>query len=378
MHPVGIETDNLRNEFIQIKEKSPKVSKVLPNIHISYTDFIANKMNLKKFKLPELKSIAKNLRLFITGSKSILIERIETYFNKVSNSIKIQKIFRGYIVRKSFELRGDAFKNKALCVNNTDFYTLEPLDEINFELFYSYKDSKNFHYGFNITSLIKLMKNKTNQILNPYNREIISKNEIKSISSLYKKIYLLFSSVLEPEDVPPTVNPTPINQPPRSNTLYINLQHANLIREVTNKITEIRNKEINVRINQLFMEIDQLGNYTCAEWFFSLNVREYVRLYRTLYDIWNYRAELSREIKQKICILNDPFFNIFNERIYYNDVSLQRIQEACLIVFENLVFTGIDIEYRKLGAIHALTALTVVSQNARNSMPWLYESIQIL
>jgi hypothetical protein len=80
-------------------------------------------------------------------------------------------------------------------------------------------------------------------------------------------------------------------------------------------------------------------------------------------------------MKNNICILGNPFLNIFNERIYYNDVSLHRIQEACLIVIENMVYTGIDIEHRKIGTMHALSALTTVSLHFRDAMPWLYESV---
>ena len=304
--------------------------------------------------------------------------------------MKIQKIFRGFILRKSFKLRGDAFKEKSLCVNNTDFYTLEPLDEIDFELFFSYKDSQNFHYGFNITSLIKLMKNKTSQLLNPYNREIISQNVISDISSLYKKIQLLFPNILEPENVkldssnfgrtPQRVSIQPSRIYNRNPILNIDntaaLQEvSSRIQEVSNKINEVREKSVPVRIQELFMEIDQLGNYTNAEWFSRLELRDYIRLYRDLYDIWNYRAQLSYEIKRKICILNDPFLGIFNQRLYYNEVSFLQIQEGCLKVFENLVYTGIDTEHRKIGTMHALSALTIVSLHARTAMPWLYESL---
>jgi hypothetical protein len=125
------------------------------------------------------------------------------------------------------------------------------------------------------------------------------------------------------------------------------------------------------------MEINQLGNYTDALWFSSLELRDYIKLYRTLYEIWNYRAQLSIEMKRKICVFGNPFLNIFIERTYYNDLSLARIKEACLIVFENLVYSGIDIEHRKIGTMHALSALTIVSLSARNAMPWLYESVNI-
>lgn len=390
-----LETDNihLTNEFIvsEHKEKSPKSEKKIPNIKLTYEDFIRDNVILKKYKVPELKSIAKNLRIHITGSKPVLVERIESHFKKVSKSIKIQKIFRGFVLRKSFILRGEAFKNKSSCVNNTDFYTLEPLDEIDFELFFSYKDAQNFNYGFNITSLIKLMKNKNVQILNPYNREVISQKVISDISSLYKKIQLLFPSVLEPEDIKPILNSNSNNemtvfgrareraniQPSRiyGNNAVLNLETTNLIQEISNKINAIREKPLQVRIQELFMEIDQLGNYTNAEWFTTLTLRDYIRLYRNLYDIWNYRAQLPYEMKRKICLLNDPFLGIFNQRMYYNDVSFTQIQEACLKVFENMVYTGIDIEHRKIGTMHSLSALTIVSLDARNAMPWLYESL---
>jgi hypothetical protein len=147
------------------------------------------------------------------------------------------------------------------------------------------------------------------------------------------------------------------------------------MQEISNKINEIREKPVPVRIQELFMEIDQLGNYTNAEWFSTLTLRDYIRLYRNLYDIWNYRAQLSYEMKRKICLLNDPFLGIFNQRIYYNDISFSQIQEACLKVFENMVYTGIDIEHRKIGTMHSLSALTIVSLDARNAMPWLYESL---
>jgi hypothetical protein len=375
---IEINIENINNESIEKKRIKNKIKKEKPNTTLSYNEYIKDENILKKYKIPELKSIAKHLRLFITGSKPVLIDRIKVHFEKSKKAIIIQKIFRGYIVKKSFQLRGDAFKNRSLCVNNTDFYTLEPLETIDFELFYSYKDTKDFHYGFNINSLIQLMKNKTKTLLNPYNRENFSKENITDIISLYNKIHLLFPKILEPED-----DLTMIKKP---NILYNNINTTNIVinsenldslQEIQNRLQHIREKSIPVRINELCMEIDQLGNYTDALWFSSLELRDYIKLYRTLYEIWNYRAQLSIEMKRKICVFGNPFLNIFIERTYYNDLSLARIKEACLIVFENLVYSGIDIEHRKIGTMHALSALTIVSLSARNAMPWLYESVNI-
>jgi hypothetical protein len=129
------------------------------------------------------------------------------------------------------------------------------------------------------------------------------------------------------------------------------------------------------RVENVFTEIDGLGNYTNLAWFTSLTHLQYVRLYRCLFDIWMYRAQLSFEVKRKICPLYDPFDGIFPRHIYYNTITNDQIKTGCLIVIENLVYSSTDIEYRKLGALHALTSLTMVNPNARIAMPWLYESI---
>jgi len=128
-------------------------------------------------------------------------------------------------------------------------------------------------------------------------------------------------------------------------------------------------------MNEIFMEIDQLGNYTQSQWFSSLDRREYIRLFRMLYEIWMYRGRLTREIKMYICILGDPFQAIYRERIVFHEVSIDVIRDLCLKVMEYMVYCGIDDEYRKIGALHVLTALTYVSLEARSSLPWLYETL---
>ena len=49
---------------------------------------------------------------------------------------------------------------------------------------------------------------------------------------------------------------------------------------------------------------------------------------------------------------------------------------ACITIIENFLFTSIDDEYSKIGALNCLTAFTVVCPAARATMPWLYDSIR--
>ena len=158
---------------------------------LNYKEYYKNNIILKKYKLPELKTIVKKYKLRITGNKDELIDRIETLFSKMKKAEIIQKRFRGWIVRYSFILNGEIIKNRSLCVNDSDFVTLEPLDEIPRELFYSYKDAKNFYYGFNITSLIQMMKTK-GKLTNPYNREGFDKKTLNNMISLYNIIQLIY------------------------------------------------------------------------------------------------------------------------------------------------------------------------------------------
>ena len=99
---------------------------------------------------------------------------------------------------------------------------------------------------------------------------------------------------------------------------------------------------IDERINSLFTEIDNLGNYTNSDWFQSLSHLQYIRLYRTLYDIWLIRGQLSYQLKRSICPFHDPFEGIFPRRFYHETMNTEQIKKACLIVIENLIYSGIN------------------------------------
>jgi len=369
---------------VRENDKPPcKKNTTTENPILNYRDFFKKGIVLKKYKVPELKTIAKHHRLHITGTKGVLIERIENLFTKMKSAEKIQCIFRGWLVRFSFKIRGEAFKDRSLCVNDTDFCTLEPINEIPFEYFYSYRDEKDFIYGFNISSLIQLFK-KNQKLENPYNRERIDRQKICQILFLNNIIPILFAE--KDENHIKIIAEKPIENRAQeaqylSNFYYrpqvlLTQSEMNMeLRTNLQKIVSSRNMPITRRIQELFMEIDRLGNYTQSSWYSSLNRSEYVRLYRTLFDIWYYRGHIPREIKNKICPLIDPFSNIFSTRLSTFEITLDQIQVICTTVIENLIYSGIDEEYRKIGTLHVLSALTLVSGPARMAMPWLYESI---
>jgi tRNA U34 5-carboxymethylaminomethyl modifying enzyme MnmG/GidA len=127
--------DDIKNTFVKIKKK-PK-SHV--GISLFFNEYNTKKIVLKKYKLNELKQIAKSNKLHISGTKKIIIERIQEYFNKCIKCVEIQKMYRGFIVRQSFKLRGEEYKNRELCINTSDFYSMEPLNDIPIEYLFTFK-----------------------------------------------------------------------------------------------------------------------------------------------------------------------------------------------------------------------------------------------
>jgi hypothetical protein len=198
-----ITTTTIRRKQLKKTANTPQIN----NVYLSYTDFYKQHICLHKYKLPELKTLAKFHKLYISGTKPILIDRILKHFYLNMSAIKIQKNLRVFFVKRSFHLRGEAFKNRSICVNNTDFFTLEPLDEIPFQEFFSYTDESNFTYGFNIQSLMSLLKRKGRGMINPYNRTKIPESVIGNMIRLYLYVIILFpENVGEEEKIPVSRN----------------------------------------------------------------------------------------------------------------------------------------------------------------------------
>lgn len=311
----------------------------------------------------------------LVGNKSVLLDRVRNFFRQDSIVTNIQRFVRGFFVRISNKLRGPALKNRDMCNNDSDFCSLEPIKEIETKDFYSYTTDNNYTYGFDINSIIVFLKRR-GRFENPYTREsmnhcipMIKKlhriNQMQNPSDRILKQEQRIQSARQPENRIQTQH-----NRRRTNSLVLPENYNS--EEMTEKIREIRRRPMDTRIQNLFMEIDQLGNYTDSSWFSQLDRIEYIRCFRLLRDIWNYRSRLSFHVKIKICPLWDPFISVNGN---YTDMDYDQARNVCLTAMEDLVYMGVDTDARMLGSFQALTSLTLVSGRARVAMPWLYESI---
>ena len=299
-----------------------------------------------QYKVPQLKEICTFYKLKKSGNKDEITSRIYNFLKYSLCAVTIQGCFRRFIRKEYINTIGPAYNNKKVCVNETDFASLEPINEISYNQFYSFKDKDDNIYGCDILSIyewINLNKgNKTNKtnIMNPYTRHNLP-------DYIYNEVlrHIVYSKLLK--------IPIVIKRPSET---------------IDNK------KKIELFTIELFQEINLLGNYTDSNWFYNLNKAAIIIFLRELYDIWNYRAQLTTIIKREIIYPHGNPFMGYNLRLL-NHMSIDELQLISLNIIANFIRLGNSPSNKSLGAYYILSALTLVSQPARDSMPWLYEAV---
>lgn len=334
--------ENYLNREIPSKKSQEKIlgeDFFIPNYN-NYNDILRYSYNVSQLRL-----ICKKYSIKVTGNKHEIKRRVYNYLYCLNNIIIIQKSTRRFLIQLYIKSHGPGFFKKTLCTNDVDFCTLDNLKEIPYNQFFSFKDTDNFIYGYDIISLYNLYLKSNNNLINPFSQKIIDKSVIKKI--LY---FIKISKILK---------------------IPINIDYDSI-----NNLTEI--KQIEMDILSLFQKIDSLGHYTNTKWFNDLNKKSLLKFINELYDIWNYRANLSRETKREISPpIGNPFYLINNniQISFLKDASLIKIKKYILDVMNNLVNTGINDSSKCLGAYYILSALTLVNQDAAEAMPWLYEAV---
>ena len=227
-------------------------------------------------------------------------------------------------------------------MNSADFFTMENIDKIPYNEFFSYRADDNSVWGFNIISFYTLFIKSDKEVLNPFTRVKIKPlffNNVKHLVRLSK----MFK--------------TPVNITLNQNDEIVDYK-----------------KRVELKCLDIFQHMDQLGNYTDNKWFMSLNRSLLIKFLRSLIDIWEYRAQLDISVKKNIC---HPYGNPFRhiDLINYHNLSLLSLQKSILSVIEQFIKKGTTREFSNLGASYVLCALTLVNNDAANALPWLYESV---
>lgn len=294
------------------------------------------------YNVSQLKSICKKYKLKVSGNKNEKIHRIYNFLKFSYYTTKIQKLYRGYLMRKYIYFKG--IKLKKIGFNNPqDFLTFEKTAEIPFDQLFCYKDEDGFLYGFDIRSIYNmLLLNKTAK--NPYNRKDITIETIEKVTNMIK----LGKKILK----------------------------RNMLIEMDNDIDELPlNKQLDLAAVSIFQKIDELGFISDSKWFINLNKIRMVKFVRELIDVWSYRLKIPTSMKRKIIPPHgNPFIEIELDKL--REYSFIKIKKLVLRMIKNLVSAGVDNDAKYLGTHYVLGALTLVNYEAANALPWLYESFR--
>tara|TARA_B100000700_G_scaffold197258_1_gene217016 strand:+ start:147 stop:1352 length:1206 start_codon:yes stop_codon:yes gene_type:complete len=334
---ISISKKNEKNTKHCGKKKKPKI--------ITYNNILesmSNKPNSKVY-VADIRHTLNNFKLNSLGSKREVFARLKSFYNKlvifeknIENLKKLQRNVRNKIKYNNNKYKGIGFYDRTLCNNQEDFYTLNNLNTIPDEYFFSYTDVDKFVYGFDIRSLIMLVKSST-QCLNPYNRKVIPTKAIEYMDKRIKQMSQRNISIVY-ED----------------NTEYTPEQ------------------KMMFRVTEVFQKIDECNvaaGGTNVNWFLNLSIINLKIFYKELEDIWNYRAELTIDAKERIV----PGRDIFRVKIgqMYQIMNYQKIRYYILDEIEKLVTKGLTSEDRNIGALWVLSALVIVSPSCAESLPWL-------
>ena len=294
------------------------------------------------YKVNQLKDICRHYKLKVSGNKPELLSRTHNFLRLSLSVGFIQRSWRAHFIRRYNAMHGPAMINRKLCVNETDFFSMQPLSQLPSTQFMSYRDADDMIYGFDILSIYNLLKKNGRGTTNPYNRNPLPKGVRRSLKGILRFAAILGDTVdVEIESPDDTICPA---------------------------------KQLELRALSVFQDIDELGNYTDSSWFQSLGRLQLIRFIRELADIWTYRAQLSNEVKREICPpVGDPFRTVeFHSLPTMPSDCLKRIS---LTLMETFTRRGINTESRCLGANYVLCALTLVNDDAAFSLPWLYQSV---
>ena len=293
-------------------KSSDYLSKDIYNFLVKYHDYNRSKYLSKKKYYEILHFKLSTCNYYSTKLDQIRL--IQGYYRK--NKINIYNY-----------LRGEGYYNKEGCKNTEDFNTMENITEIDSKYFFSYKDDLDCIWFFDIRSFYRLIEFNHK---NPYTmKHIPEKVKINS-----QKIIEKFNIIIDEKDI--------------SNTSHENIKQ---------------------RIIDLFSTIEQFGYECHFDWLLQLNIRSLHSLYKELEDLWNYRLQITLEIKQCICPPDGRPFTI-TVRSFINNNDKMELLHIIACVLENLHKSPVD-SYKRLGSIYFLLALGCVNRHVEDAHNWL-------
>lgn len=337
------------NNYISVSDKYVNVLDYLVDNELSsfssnkiLQSFNHYKLGFSEYQLIELSRIRSqgsnyNYELFATKrlefAKLQLKSLLETTYLGCQNYesiIKIQKNFRIYNLHKNIKLRGFACYNRGICVNQTDFYSMDDIIDIPNNEFYSYTDSNKFTYGFHIDSIWELVKKKKNRIMNPYNRDLFNENMRDQVTFLHR----------------------------------IKKQNIKIDKNKPSIQILVKSKCID-----LLSKIDMFGYQTNINWLYNQSPVNLRYFFRRLSHHWNFK--IGNDLKLSILPNGDLINENYTSLTRTSNNNKYKLLDKILVILDAMVSNSQNLDDRNSAAITILYALADVCNEVKQSNPWI-------
>lgn len=267
-----------------------------------------------------------------------LYSSMRPYITHIPTISRMQKRIRGRILAQIESLRGQGRDDLDKCVNPVDVLTLDSIHSIPKDRLVTYSDADKFIYAFDIGTLSVLLERGDD---NPYTRTAFPKEVVSRASELIRLLKVVRVNIAIDDD---------------------------------EEITQTPEIVIKRRTVKLFQEMDTLDQYTDPAWFLDLTTSQLTKLYKETEDIWNYRLNLTNEVKTKIVPPDGKVFHIPIKQVYAIK-DRKRLQTTCLDVMETLIRSAPFRADRVNGCIYVLLGLVIVNRNAAEALPAYYTMV---
>lgn len=304
------------------------------------------------YNIAQLKQFASEYKLRRSGNKGVLRQRLHSHLVRSWHATRIQSIYRGHLFRRYLRAKGLLAparpKNTS---NDEELESLEPVSGIPLDRLFVIPNAGGVPTIYDVDVLRKLIRTQREREKAPYDPytnvpfalgDLERLQEERRLKGLLgrDRVEKVLTATGEVVEVPPVVVVDP------------EAVAANLFR---------------LRIIDLCSQLDSLGHITNPSWFFNLGTEGWRRLCVELADIWAYRAQLPRDVKARVA-------GDFPVPIPPRTLSNSEIRQRVLHQAERMVHRGVNRDSKMLGANYLLIALTLVSPDAAEALPWLYQA----
>ena len=376
----SLEKNKYYNDYLTIRKTYIKNN----TKHIELIDYIENS-NLDTYSLSRINASLDYYKLLNnknTETSQFLqaiynIVNLQTFFEILlkgntflSQVIKLQRYIKKSLLLLKQKCHGPAFKNTQLCVNDSDFFTLDELKDIPNDDFFSFSDEKKFVYGFSIDSIIQLILKSDENYFEQFSRKIKNRHTHQHPKLCYyqfiKILYTHYSKIKIINPYTRFVIDNTIKL--KAIRLYARKEYdINRIEEIVEIVdikTLVKNKCLSI-----FQKIDMFGYQTDINWLYDQNQTVLKIFYKKLALLWNFEFGLNNEARYKIAHSHNIFVNLHDIMISKQDkyTLLDKILEPVNAMVSN----GRTDADKQSGCIIVLYALAFIDNRCVMANPWL-------